>query len=298
MILREDFYRAVNSYKYHSFILKCNSILNSNDLRGYGVMTISLIDVLFRSEKRKRVLLLLKDGTKQMEDILKSLGTTRQALLPQIKILEKHNLLSKSNDSYELTIIGKLIVDDMALLVDTTKVLDIDIYYWGSHKLDCIPPHLLKRINELGSFKTRLPPIENSNEINKMIVETTEKSESMISISSFAYPNFLEILENFTAKGVELTIIVSKELDENLRHNKYYDFKRLLENKKIKIFVYPLKIDFISFTQNDYCSFLRLLTKEGAFDNSQLIFCNPGSLTWGKEFFEYYLKDSIQRTVI
>ena len=46
-------------------------------------MKKSLIDVLFMSEKRKRVLLLLQDGTKEMEDILKSLDTTRQALLPQ-----------------------------------------------------------------------------------------------------------------------------------------------------------------------------------------------------------------------
>lgn len=117
------------------------------------------------SEKRMGVLLLLKDGTKQMEYLLKCLDTTRQALLPQIKILEEHNLLSKSNDSYELTIIGKLIVDDMAPLVDTIKVLDIDIDYWGSHKIDYIPTHLLKRIKELGSFQIRNPSLENLHEI-------------------------------------------------------------------------------------------------------------------------------------
>lgn len=257
-------------------------------------MKKSLIDVLFMSEKRKGVLLLLKDGAKEMEDILTSLDTTRQALLPQMKILEEHSLLSKSNDSYQLTTIGKLIVDDMVPLVDTIKVLDIDINYLASHKIDCIPPHLLKRIKELGSFKIRTPSLEKSHEINKMIVETTMESKSMISISSFLYPNFLEILESFTTREVKLILIITKELDETLRTDKYDDFKKILENKKIKTFVYPHKIDFISFTQNDYCTFLRLLTKDGSFDNSQLIFCNSSSLAWGKEFFEYYLKDSAQ----
>lgn len=76
-------------------------------------MKKSLLDVLFMSEKRRRVLLLLQDGTKEMEDILKSLDTTRQALLPQIRILKEHCLIDHYDDTYELTTIGKLIVDDI-----------------------------------------------------------------------------------------------------------------------------------------------------------------------------------------
>lgn len=71
-------------------------------------MTKPLLDVLFMSEKRKNFLLFLQDGTKEMEDILKSLGTTRQALLPQIKVLQEHCLVSHSKDAYELTAIGEL----------------------------------------------------------------------------------------------------------------------------------------------------------------------------------------------
>jgi predicted transcriptional regulator len=53
-----------------------------------------LLDVIFASEKRKNVLLVLQEGPKQMETLLESLGTIRQALLPQIRILEEHYLVA------------------------------------------------------------------------------------------------------------------------------------------------------------------------------------------------------------
>lgn len=116
-----------------------------------------LIDVIFASEKRKGVLLLLQEGSKEMETLLKELGTTRQALLPQMRVLEEHYLVTHDKDIYELTTTGKLLVDYMAPLVDTLGVLDTDIDYWGTRNLDFIPPSLLKRMNELKSCEVIKP---------------------------------------------------------------------------------------------------------------------------------------------
>lgn len=59
-----------------------------------------LLDVLFASEKRRSVLLLLQDESKEMDFFLKSLDMTRQSLLPQIKVLEEHHLISHHKDTY------------------------------------------------------------------------------------------------------------------------------------------------------------------------------------------------------
>jgi predicted transcriptional regulator len=48
-----------------------------------------------------------------MEVLVKALNTTRQALLPRVRTLEDHYLVSHDRDTYELTSIGKLIVDEM-----------------------------------------------------------------------------------------------------------------------------------------------------------------------------------------
>ena len=68
------------------------------------------------------MLLLLLDGPKEMEMLIKSLKTNRTALLPQIKILKENHLISKSGDTYKLTTIGKLIVDEMVLFLRTTNM--------------------------------------------------------------------------------------------------------------------------------------------------------------------------------
>lgn len=92
-------------------------------------MNRPLLDVIFASERRKGVLLLLQNGPKQMEDILTSLDTTRQSLLPQVRVLEEHHLVSHFDDSYGLTTVGKLVAEKISPLIDTLKALDIDIDY-------------------------------------------------------------------------------------------------------------------------------------------------------------------------
>ncbi|AFV25201.1 hypothetical protein Mpsy_3002 [Methanolobus psychrophilus R15] len=86
-----------------------------------------LLDVIFASEKRKNFILLLKDGPQEMGYLLKSLDTNRQALLPQIRVLEEHHLVSHDRDTYELTTIGKLVVDRMTPVLYTIDALDADI---------------------------------------------------------------------------------------------------------------------------------------------------------------------------
>jgi predicted transcriptional regulator len=109
-----------------------------------------LLDVMFASEKRKDVLLLQQDGPKEMGSLLKYLNTSRQALLPQTKILEAHYLIQHEKDTYTLTHIGKLIIDEIAPAIGTIDVLNNNIDYWGTHNFNFIPPHLLNRIRELG----------------------------------------------------------------------------------------------------------------------------------------------------
>ncbi len=107
-------------------------------------MKKALVDVLFASDKRRKALILLREGPKEMETISTSLEITRRELVPQMKILKAHHLVSHYEDTYELTAIGKLIVDEMVPLLDKVGVLDTDIDYWGTRKLDFIPPLFLK----------------------------------------------------------------------------------------------------------------------------------------------------------
>jgi predicted transcriptional regulator len=252
----------------------------------------ALLDVIFMSEKRKNTLLLLHDGVKEMEYLLKALHTTRQALLPQIKVLEEHYFISHQRDAYELTIIGKLIVDEMIPLLDIADVLDVDAEYWGTHKLDFMPVHLFNRIGELGPCKFIQIDLHEIFEEDKQFTEEARMSRSVFTMSSFVFPNFEQTFSELIANNVNISVIISRELYEKLMDHNPEKSRALIENSNISLNVYPTRFDFLSISINDYSIMLKLLTGEGVSDNKRVICSSPSALSWGKELFDHYLKNS------
>ena len=257
-----------------------------------------LLDVLFMSEKRKNVLLLLKDGMKETKTLLHSLKTTRQALLPQIRILEESKLIEHRDDAYELTTVGKLIVEEMNPLVDTAEVLDADIAYWGERQLDFIPSALLCRLRELGSCNIIIPGMTELHEINKEFFEKSKTSKSVTKVTTFMYPNFPFIFSEWITIGLSISLIVSAELLEKIKRDNPEEFRSYLDSGKMKLFVYPGEIKFLSFGYNDYCAYLRLLRNTGEYDSKELLCCNPGAVEWCRELCEYYKAKSTPVTDI
>ncbi len=64
-------------------------------------MESSLLDVLFLSEKRKNLLLLLLDGPKNIEEIKNTLDVRSSPIMTQIKILMKQDLVVESRQALQ-----------------------------------------------------------------------------------------------------------------------------------------------------------------------------------------------------
>lgn len=251
-----------------------------------------LLDVIFASDKRKKVLILLSDGSQEMNHLLTSLKTTRQALLPQIKILEEHYLINHNKDTYELTTLGKLIVDKIIPLLDTVNFFDIDVDYWGTRSFAFIPPHLLRRIGELGKCLTITPTITDIYTVHDKFYEMSKKSTFHSVITTTFYPHFPKLIYELIPHNTHANIIISRELFNKLKTEDRTELVRILDNELTHLFVYPEKIGLLSFIYNEYCIMLSPLNNDGNFDNKHVECCDQDSLNWGKELFEYYLKKS------
>ncbi|WP_292462896.1 winged helix-turn-helix domain-containing protein [Methanolobus sp.] len=256
-------------------------------------MKKALLDVLFASEKRKSVLLTLQNDSARAEAILKSLNTTRQALLPQIRILEDHHLISRHEDTYKLTTLGKLIVNKMAPLIDTLEVLEMDIDYWGTHNLDFIPASLLKKMNGLGKCDIINPAITDIHEFDNDFYERSKVSSSVFRVSTYFHPMYSTLYPILMEHNVEIYLIISQEVLDRLRDKPDPDFAKLLENDLFKLYVYPKKVNLLTFAYNDYYFFMHLFKDNGEIDQKYILCSKPSALEWGKELFEYYLKDSV-----
>lgn len=257
-----------------------------------------LLDVMFASEKRKEILLLLKHGPVGMEAILRSMQTTRQALLPQIRVLEDHQLVTHSDDSYALTKIGKLLVDAMVPLIERIETLDVDIDYWGTHSLEFIPPHLLNRIEEIGKCKINNPSIPEIYDLPQGFEEESKRSKAVFGLTTVFHPNFSSVYKGLTDNGVVVSTIISKELFENLRKNQYNDFKKLVESDKVNLFVYSKPVRTVFFAMNDFSTIYNILTKDGEVDHYIVRCHNQKAIDWSKDLFEHYLEDSAPITEI
>lgn len=263
-------------------------------------MKKELIDVIFASEKRKDTLLILQAGPRDMETILCILKTNRHSLLPQIKILKEGHLVKHHKDTYELTTIGKLIVDEMRTLVDTISVLDTDIDYWGNRKLNFLPPYLLKRIRYLEKCKVINPSIQNIYALPEQIYgaftsfqETSSCSNSFTAVTSFFYPNYYDIFKEMLQKDVKIDLIITQSLHNKRKASEHDHITDLLKNELFDLYIYPEDIDFVSFAYDDHHLLLRLLNKNGEYDYKYMICNDQKALQWGKDLYEYYSKDSI-----
>lgn len=261
-------------------------------------MNKPLCDVLFKSDKRKGVLLLLKDGAQNMETILKSLDTTRQAMLPQIKILEEHYLVSHNKDTYELTAIGKQIVDKMTPLVDTLGVLDTDIDYWGTHNIDFIPPCLMKTMNGFKNCEIINPPITELYAVHKLFQVEEKMPDWVYTVTAFLYPNSYSIFTELLENKVSNYFIVSQELLDKIRAEHYGEYEKLLKNENFRMYVYNKEMNFLFFTFDNNHLLMSLLRSNGEVDSKFILSRNKRTLEWAKELFDHCLENSTQITQI
>lgn len=266
--------------------------------RNSAGMKKSLLDLVFASEKRKNMLLLLQEDSKTMENILISLNTTRTSLLPQIRILKDHYLVSQCEDTYELTAFGKNIVDKMAPLLDIVEVIDADVDYWGTHNIDFIPPHLLHRIGELENCRVIVPDITEIYNIGKKFYDASKRSKSYFTLTTFLHPSIPEIVPEFIRNEVQLNIIIHPDVFEKVRTDYSEEFAGLIHNEFVNVFVYPKEMGFQIISFNDFYLMLNLLKSNGEIDNKYLLCSTPDAIEWGKELFDHYLKGCIRLTEI
>lgn len=257
-----------------------------------GILKKSIFDILFASEKRKNVMLLLKDGPREMSFLLDSLDTSRQALLPQMKILKERDLVYQSNDAYGLTNTGRLIANEMEPFIDTIETLDINSHYFAQHNVDGIPEHLLKRINEIRGFTLVEPDHVNSIELNTDHLEDCLRSKAVYFVYTFMHPGAKSVLDRLVAKGIQVSIIFSKELAQKIIHEMYDACKSSLELENVNMYIYEREPEISSVTVSDNGFQLRLFLKNSEFSNKQILCYSPEGRQWAKELYDHYLKDA------
>ncbi|MFZ2500266.1 MAG: helix-turn-helix transcriptional regulator [Methanosarcina sp.] len=250
-------------------------------------MQPELIDVVFRSLKRRDLLLLLGEEPRTMEEIKILLDVSPTAILPQIKRLTDSNLVIQKNGSYELTDMGSQIFKKVQSLVNVLTLLEKD-NYWIEHDLGGIPQYLLERIGDLKDCNlVKTDPIQIF-EPNTELLNFFSSSRYLMVFSSFYRPEFLPLYSKLGRLDSEVTLIFTESVLEKILHNYERKIRKFASMQSTELFVCNDGVKLAELFVSDRGMMISLFDSNGRFYHDYMYCSEPQAMHWARELFEFY----------
>ncbi len=251
-------------------------------------MDKSLIDLLYMSQKRKDLLLLLKNGEKTIEEIVDILHVNPTGMLPQIKKLKDEHLVLQEDRKYRLTPLAEILVEKMEPLLDTLQVIEENADYWQERDLSGLPKVFLERLNELKPCSLIKPDPDNIFEPSAAFLENLAISKKILSFSSIFHPVFSGMFLRNQDDDTEITLIVTKKIYERLKNDFEKELKLYLAREKKRIFICIDEIKIAMLIKTECFMAADFLTAKGAFDQETIIGFEATPLKWAEDLILHY----------
>ncbi|MDW5550047.1 winged helix-turn-helix domain-containing protein [Methanosarcina sp.] len=256
-------------------------------------MNSPLLELIFLSEKRKELLLFLKDGPKTISEIKENLNVGLVAILPQLKKLRESSLILKTGDTYSLAPLGIAVISRMKPMIDVLNVFESKYEYWATHAVESIPDPLRERIGELASCTFSEPPDRTHLfEPHREFVENLMKSKKISGIASIFHPLYPSLFLSFAKNGVDVSLLVTRPIYERLNKEYRAEMNEFLKFKNASFYVYDKKIE-LAYAVTDIFLSLTLPFSDGTYDHKEDVLCfDSQAIKWGEDLFAYYRKIS------
>ncbi len=251
-------------------------------------MDKALIDLLFMSQKRKDVLLLLKTGGKTIEEITNALNVKSTGMLPQLKTLKEENLIFQENKEYKLTPLAEIIVEKMDPLINVLEVIEENSHYWEERDLTDLPEPFLERLDELKGYIVIRPDPDNIFEPPVAFLENIRKSRNIMVFSSIFHPIFPELFLEDEKDSKQVTLILTNRIFERLKTDFEKELGHYLSSEKKQLFIHPDEIKIAMVVKTELFMTADFLTLKGAFDQETLISFQPTSMNWAEDLILYF----------
>ncbi len=250
-------------------------------------MQHELIDVVFRSQKRRDLLLLLGEEPRTMEEIKTLLDVSPTAILPQIKRLTDSDLVIQKNGSYELTDMGDQVFKRVKSLVNVLILLERD-NYWIEHDLSGIPPYLLNKIGDLKDCKLVEPDPSQIFEPSTELLKFFSSSRYLMVFSSFYRPEFLPLYTRLARLESDVTLIFTESVLEKIMQNYEKKIRKFTTLQNTELFVCNDGVKLAELMVSDRGMMVSLFDSNGRFYYDYMSCSEPEAINWAKELFEFY----------
>ncbi|MBN2110427.1 MAG: winged helix-turn-helix domain-containing protein [Methanosarcinaceae archaeon] len=255
-------------------------------------MRSSLFKVVWFSEKRTDLLLLLSEGERDIEQIKKSLNVTTRSIMPQIKILKHYHLIVEEGDLFSLTVVGEIIVKNMFHFIENSRIVEENRDFWSTRDLDAITPHIFGNIRKLGHPFLIEPDNNHLFELPREFRENIPKSKYITTFASYLHPGFPQLYSRVSLSAVRVSLFITTEVLGKLEQEYPEDFRAMAEGSNIDIFLYEGKKRIPMLTFTDWFMYLCLLNNEGRYDHKDIISFDESAIDWCREICGHYRQNS------
>lgn len=248
-------------------------------------MKQSLINLIFFSDRRKELLLLLREKPRDIDTIKELLNVDASSIQPNIKKMKDAHLLIEENKVYSLSEIGKIIVENLKPFLSTIEVLEVNDDYWKTRDLASIPDFLLERIDELGHCELLEPDAEHMLETPEAFMDNILSSKEVLTFVSYSHPEAPSLYADLAENGTKITLCTTENVIMHLVSSFPEETERLYRNKNSKIFICKEPAPIPSIVVTDRFLSLKLFENDGKLRDQLLISTEERALDWGRELF-------------
>ncbi len=253
-------------------------------------MKQSLINLIFFSDRRKDLLLLLREEPRDIDTIKALLNVDASSIQPHIKKMKDAHLLIEEKKVYRLSEIGQIIVENLKPFLSTVEVLEVNDDYWKTHDLTPIPYFLLERIDELGHWELLEPDIEHMLETPEAFMENILSSKEVLTFVSYSHPEAPSLYADLAENGTKITLCITENVVMRLFSSFPEETERLYRNENAKIFICQKPAPIPSIVVTDRFLSLKLFENDGKLRDQLLISTEEKALDWGRELFLHCMR--------
>ena len=223
------------------------------------------VKYILTSSMRTKLLLVLYEHSKKLEDIRKDLKKPSATILHGLKELENKNLIHKIQKYYELNSNGYI------------------------HDLSDIPEEILKEIYLLKDVEYETSTTSDlSNAFNKYIQLLLNSTELKIILPIYSENHFKYIIDFLNEnKPSKLELIVNEKILNSIKQNQNLE-KSLLENENVTVKCIEQDLKLFLTCSDNFMS-LTLFLKDVHYDDSQiLIGIDKNALKWALNLIQCF----------
>jgi predicted transcriptional regulator len=251
-----------------------------------------LLGMITFSKKRSDILLLLQEKSRTLSEIKNYLKITSPEILPQIRKMEKNNLIYQEDGKYALTEVGEILTKSFDQLSRIVKIFETDMEFWKEHEIAGIPEEFRLRLHELGNYKVVQSDPVDIFKPHKEFMQNLLKSKWIKGVSPIFHPDYPKFFLALAKSGADVALIVTRDVFKMIKsgHTKELEMGLKCKNTKMLICEEDVKT---AFTVTDKFLSLGLFGKNGLYDvYHDLISYDASAVKFGKDLFSYYERRS------